>query len=51
MTPDKRKKLKRAGWKASSANEFLGLSAAESAYFAQKLALSKSLRNKRIKKS
>lgn len=50
MTPDKRKKLKKAGWKVSSADEFLGLSPEESAYIALKLALSESLKNKRIKK-
>jgi hypothetical protein len=49
MTPDKRKKLKKVGWKVSSANEFLGLSAAKSAHIIQKPALSKSLKNKRVK--
>lgn len=50
MKPDKRKKLKKAGWKIGSTEEFLGLSAEESAYIAMKLALSDSLKNKRIKK-
>ena len=50
MTPDKRKKLKKAGWKVDSADAFLGLSAGESAYIEMKLALSASLKNRRIKK-
>lgn len=50
MKPAKRKKLEKAGWKIGTADEFLGLTAEESAYIAMKLALSESLRNKRLKK-
>jgi len=50
MKPSKRKKLHSAGWKIGSADEFLDLSADESAYIDMKLALSESLRKKRIKR-
>lgn len=50
MKSAKRKKLEKAGWKISSTDEFLGLTAEESAYIAMKLALSESLKSKRIKK-
>ena len=50
MKPGKRKKLQAAGWKIGSADEFLDLPADESAYIEMKLALSESLRKKRIKK-
>ncbi len=50
MKPGKRKKLQSAGWKIGSADEFLDLSVDESAYIEMKLALSESLRKKRIKK-
>jgi DNA-binding transcriptional regulator YiaG len=46
---DKRKKAKLAkrGWKTGSVEEFLDLSAEESAYIEMKLALSEKLREKR----
>lgn len=50
MKPSKRQKFESAGWKIGSADEFLGLSAEESAYIEMKLALSESLKKKRIKK-
>jgi len=47
---DKRKKarLARRGWKTGTVEEFLDLSAEESAYIEMKLALSEKLREKRI---
>lgn len=50
MKPAKRKKLEKAGWKVGTADDFLGLTVEESAYIAMKLALSESLKNKRLKK-
>jgi hypothetical protein len=50
MKANKRRKLEQAGWVFGSADEFLGLSAEESAYIAMKLALSESLRETRLKK-
>ncbi len=50
MKASKRKKLEKAGWKVGSANEFLELSPEESAYVEMKLALSKFLKERRIKK-
>jgi len=50
MQASKRKKLESAGWKIGSADEFLGLSSEESAYIEMKLALSHSLRERRLKK-
>ncbi|MES1191985.1 MAG: helix-turn-helix domain-containing protein [Steroidobacter sp.] len=50
MKPGKRKKLQSAGWKIGSVDEFLDLPEDESAYIEMKLALSESLRKKRIKK-
>lgn len=49
---DKRKKacLPRRGWKASTVQEFLGLSSEESAYIEMKLALSEKLKEKRTRK-
>jgi DNA-binding XRE family transcriptional regulator len=46
---DKRKKarLVKRGWKTGKVEEFLGLSAEESAYLEMKLALSEKLREKR----
>ena len=46
----KQKKLERAGWRVSSADEFLGLSAEESAYIEMKLALSDALKKARAKR-
>lgn len=50
MKPAKRKKLEKSGWKVGTTDDFLGLTAEESAYIAMKLALSESLKNKRLKK-
>jgi len=49
---DKRKKAKLAkrGWKTGSVAEFLGLSAEEVAYVEMKLALSKELKERRVRK-
>ena len=51
MQVSKRKKLEDSGWKVASADEFLGLTPEESAYIDMKLALSHSLRQRRLKKS
>lgn len=50
MKVSKRRKLENAGWKVGSADEFLQLSPEESAYLEMKLALSKFLKERRIKK-
>jgi hypothetical protein len=50
MKPAKRRKLEGAGWKIGSADDFLGLSAEESAYIELKLALSETLKRRRLKK-
>ncbi|MBL1141147.1 MAG: helix-turn-helix transcriptional regulator [Proteobacteria bacterium] len=50
MKANKEKKLKDAGWKIGSTNEFLELTPEESAYIEMKLALCNSLKEKRIKK-
>jgi len=52
MTVNKAKqaKLERKGWKFGSADEFLGLSAEELAYIELKLALSDTLKSKRVSK-
>lgn len=50
MRDTKRQKLEQSGWKVGSAEEFLGLSAEESAYIEMKLALGASLREQRLKK-
>ena len=49
MRATKRKKLEDRGWKVGSANEFLGLSPDEVAYIEMKLALSNSLKTRRLK--
>lgn len=51
MRAGKRKKLAASGWKIGSADEFLGLTADEVAYIEMKLALSGSLRERRLKKN
>ena len=48
MQVSKRKKLEAAGWKVSTAGEFLGLTPEESAYIEMKLALSHTLRQRRL---
>jgi DNA-binding XRE family transcriptional regulator len=50
MKQSKRAKLESKGWKIGSAEEFLGLSAEESAYIEMKLALSEKLKQRRQKK-
>jgi DNA-binding XRE family transcriptional regulator len=47
MKQSKRKKLEAAGWAVGSAQEFLGLSDAAAALIEVKLALSRSLRDRR----
>src|SRR5688572_20338287 len=49
MRATKRKKLEDRDWKVGSANEFLGLSPDEVAYIEMKLALSNSLKMRRLK--
>ena len=49
MKNTKRAKLEAAGWAVGSVKEFLGLSEAESALIDMKLALSRSLRDRRTK--
>lgn len=50
MKANKRLKLEKAGWHVGTTDEFLGLSAEESAYIDMKLALSEALKKTRIKK-
>ena len=50
MKQRKRAKLESRGWKIGSAEEFLGLSAEESAYIEMKLALSEKLKQRRQRK-
>ena len=50
MKRSKRTKLESKGWTIGSAEEFLGLSAEESAYIEMKLALSQKLKQRRQKK-
>jgi DNA-binding XRE family transcriptional regulator len=49
MQTTKRKKLRAAGWKVGNVDEFLNLTPDESAYIEMKLALSHSLRKRRLK--
>jgi DNA-binding XRE family transcriptional regulator len=51
MLATNRKKLERNGWKVGSVDELLGLSPDEAAYIEMKLALSNSLRKRRLKKN
>jgi predicted XRE-type DNA-binding protein len=48
MDKAKRERLEQAGWKVSSTEEFLGLSAEESAYIEVRLRLSEELRRLRM---
>jgi len=50
MKQNKRKKLVSAGWRVSTADEFLNLSPDETAYIEMKLALSETLKRERAKK-
>lgn len=47
MNKAKRKKLESKGWKVGTVQDFLGLSAEESAYIGLKLMLAKNLQKKR----
>lgn len=49
MRASKQAKLEAHGWKISSAEEFLALTQEESAYIEMKLALSHSLKQRRLK--
>jgi len=49
MQVTKQHKLQAAGWKVGNAEDFLNLSPDESAYIEMKLALSHSLRQRRLK--
>ena len=49
MRKEREAKLERAGWKAGSVGEFLGLSAAEEALVELRLTLSRSLRERRTR--
>ena len=50
MQANKRQKLKAAGWKIGSTADFLDLTPEESSYIEMKLALSHSLRDRRLRK-
>ena len=50
MQASKRKKLEAAGWTVGSTDKFLGLTPEESAYVEMKLALSHTLRKRRLQK-
>ena len=50
MKASKQKKLEKAGWKVSSADEFLNLSTEEAEYIELKLALCNSVKNIRKEK-
>src|SRR5215216_759988 len=49
MSAAKRKRLRAAGWAVGSAQEFLGMSEAEAALVEIRLALSASLRERRVR--
>lgn len=51
MHKSKQKKLEASDWKVGSADDFLGLSPEESVYIEMKLALSASLRQRRLRKN
>ena len=50
MRESKKKQLEERGWKVGSAEEFLGMSAEESAYIELKLRLAASLRRRRSRR-
>ena len=50
MNTEKRKRLETAGWKATTVREFLDLDAADMEYIETKLALTKSLKEQRLKR-
>lgn len=49
MRASKQEKLEASGWKVGNVDEFLGLTPEESAYIEMKLALSQTLRQRRLK--
>lgn len=51
MHASKRKKLEKNGWKVGDADDFLGLTPEESAYIEMKLALSHSLKERRLRRN
>jgi DNA-binding XRE family transcriptional regulator len=51
MRKDKRARLERAGWKVGSVRDFLGLSAIEEALVELRLTLSRSLKERRTRRS
>ena len=51
MKKNKRERLKAAGWAVGSVQEFLGLSEADAALIEMKLALSRSLRDRRQRRA
>jgi len=51
MLPSKRKKLENSGWKVGTVDEFLNLSSDEAAYIEMKVGLSRSLKERRLKKN
>ena len=51
MLPCKRKKLENSGWKVGTVDEFLNLSSDEAAYIEMKVGLSRSLKERRLKKN
>ncbi len=48
MKPDKKRRLKKAGWTVGDAEDFLGLDEEERAYIETKLALAQALREQRL---
>jgi len=50
MKASKRKKLENAGWKVGGVEDFLGLSSEEAEFIEMKLALSRFLKQSRLKK-
>jgi len=50
MLANKRKKLEKSGWKIGTVEEFLNLSPDEAAYIEMKVGLSRSLKERRLKK-
>jgi len=49
MNAEKRKRLEAAGWKSTTVREFLDLSAADVEYIETKLALTKAVKERRLK--
>jgi predicted XRE-type DNA-binding protein len=51
MKPEKKRRLETAGWKETTVQEFLNLSAADAQYIETKLALSRRLREFRLQRN